>query len=148
MKKHISFILVVSLFVCFCVPTYAERDGGFLPPGVPIETPNGFNADTPPQPRGDRIPQSYTIRPYTMDAGMRVAKQQCGSLMPISLRTLCFHRVTRTHPYGVMVHAKQQCHAARWLRCTRPILHARSRKIYYLGSKSVCIPFGPTMCRV
>lgn len=59
---------------------------------------------------------------------MRVAKQQCGSLIPVSLRTLCFHGVTHTHPYGVMVHAKQKCHAARWLGCTRPILHPRSRK--------------------
>lgn len=83
-----------------------------------------------------------------MDAGMRVAKQQCGSLMPVSLRTLCFHRGTHTHPYGVMVHVKQKCHAARWLDAQGPYCTPEAAKIYYLGWKSVCIPFGPTMCRV
>lgn len=70
MKKYISFFLVVSLLVCFCVPTNAVGGGGVLPPGVPIETPNGLNADVLPQTRENSIPTQYIVLPYTMEASI------------------------------------------------------------------------------
>ena len=37
---------------------------------MPIETPNGLNADVLPQTRGDNIPTQYHTLPYTMEAGI------------------------------------------------------------------------------